>query len=99
MPLYEFMTDDGQIVEQYMPAGMAPDVGAVVTVTMPDKSIRLATRILSMPLVMGDTWKPYVSHRLPRNLKDVPCTPSGKPIVQNKRQEREIMARFGYERE
>lgn len=98
--IYEFMTDDGRIVEQVMPASQAPDIGQVCDVGLPDGSTVKATRIISTPAaVAGDHWKPYVSMRLPRNLPGVPCTPSGKPIISTRAQERNIMARYGYERE
>ncbi len=93
---YEFITDDGELVEHEMPATEAPDIGA--RVTLPDG--RRVTRVLSRPAaVAGDPWKPYISNRLPRHLKGVPCTAEGKPIITSRAQERNIMAKFGYERE
>lgn len=98
--IYEFMDDNGRIIEHQMPMSEAPDLGQVVEVDDPDGGKIMATRILSNPgAVRGDNWKPYISMRLPRNLQGVPCTPSGKPIVTSRAQEREICAKFGYERE
>lgn len=89
------MTDDGRVLEKSYPAAQAPDLGQVVEID----GVR-ATRILSAPAaVRADNWKPYVSTRLPRNLEGVRCTPSGKPIVETRAQERNICSRFGYERE
>ena len=103
--IYEFMDDAGRILEADFPMSEAPDLGAVVEIPDPDLNadqgaLILATRILSgAPQVRGSNWKPYISERLPRHLEGVPCTPGGKPIVSTRAQEREICAKFGYERE
>ncbi len=100
MPQYEFMDDNGRIIEAFFSMKDVPDIGQVVDVPDPDhhgQTIQ-ATRIMSMPQAQ-QVWKPYISNRLPRNLKGVPCTPSGKPIINTQAQERDIMRRFGYERE
>lgn len=101
MPLYEYMTDDGRLIEQHKPMAEAEPVGSVCQVPDPDAEGQTvaATRIFSGFRVQGDPWEPYVSERLPRNLEGVPCTPNGKPIVTTKGQERDICAKFGYERE
>ena len=101
MPRYEYMTDEGRIIEAVKPMAEADPVGAVVELADPqrDGASVLATRIYSRPRLQGDPWKPYVSERLPRNMPGVPCTPDGKPIVTSRQQEREICAKFGYERE
>ena len=50
-----------------------------------------------------DGMYPYVSHSLPRNMKGCRHTPAGKPIIESKAHERNIMAGGGngdrYERE
>lgn len=97
--IYEFMSDSGEIIEASFPITKAPAIGSVHTVTNGAGEKVKATRIISPPSVRGDPWKPYVSNRLPRNLEGVPCTPEGKPIVSTRAQERDIMAKFGYERE
>jgi len=101
MPNYEYMADDGRIIEHYRLASDAHDVGEIAQIPDPDAPGQMvaATRILSLPQVRGENWKPYVSERLPRNLAGVPCTPSGKPIITSRAQERNIMAQHGYERE
>lgn len=89
------MTDDGAVVERQFPASEAPELGAVVVID----GVK-ATRIVSRPgAVRGDNWKPYVSDRLPRGLAGTKHTPSGKPIIETRQQEREVCARHGYERE
>lgn len=100
MPIYEFMTDSGKLIEKRFSVAEMPEVGRVVTLEDPDTGEPVeATRIFSMPSKPTEMWKPYVSSRLPRNLEGVPCTPSGKPIITSQAQERNICARFGYERE
>lgn len=97
--IYEFMDNDGNIHTAPYPMSEAPDIGTVVTIETDDGPIE-ATRIMSRNVqVQGNVWKPYVSNRLPRNLKGCACTPEGKPIVQTQAEERNIMAKFGYERE
>lgn len=102
MPLYEFMDNSGRILEQQFPLSRCPDLGAVVLVDDPDrpgKKIK-ATRILSPPAaVRGDNWKPYASRRLPRHLKGVKCTPAGLPIIETRRQEKDIASKLHMERE
>lgn len=95
------MTDDGRIIEATFPMKEAPPVGTITTIPDPDNDDQPieATRLFSQVQGRGDNWKPYISNRLPRHLDGVPCTPSGKPIVASRKQEREIMAKFGYERE
>lgn len=97
--IYEFMTDDGEIVEASYPMRRAPKVGNVYTVTNTAGEKVKATRIMSLPQVRGDPWKPYISSRLPRNIEGVNCTPAGKPIIETKAQEANIAAKLGYERE
>ena len=100
MPTYEYMTDWGEIVEDFRPISRMVPVGKVTEVELADGVKVPATRIIaSAPEGRGDPWKPYVSSRLPRNLEGVPCTPSGKPIISTRAQERDIMSKFGYERE
>lgn len=98
--IYEFMDDKGRIIEQSFAMADAPSVGTIVDVDDPDTGEPIkATRIYSSHEVRGDNWKPYISDRLPRHMKGVPCTPGGKPIITSRSQEREICAEHGYVRE
>lgn len=101
MPLYEFMDDAGRVIEAPYSMRNCPELGEVVEVPDPDRpgETVMATRILSNPARPTELWKPYISNALPRNLKGVPCTPSGKPIVTSQAQEREIASRLGMERD
>lgn len=96
---YEFITDDGEVIEARFPMKSAPKLGGVYTVTNGRGEKVKATRIVSQPTVRGDPWRPYVSSRLPRGLEGVKHTPDGKPIIETRAQERDIMAKCGYERE
>jgi hypothetical protein len=94
------MDDAGRVIEATIAMADAPAIGRVIELDDPDaiglrvRATRIASQVRDQP-----TWKPYISHRLPRFLQDVPCTPSGKPIITSQAQETEIKARFGYERE
>lgn len=100
MPRYDYMTDDGRIIEAYKPMHEAGPIGGVEHVSDPDTGELIqATKLPPQCNVQDDLWKPYISDRLPRNLDGVPCTPNGKPIVASRAQEQHIMAKFGYERE
>ena len=97
---YEFMDDAGELIEAVFPMTKAPKLGSIHTVTNKAGKQVKATRILSVPAaVRGDNWRPYISSRLPRNLSECRCTPLGKPIIETRQQERNIAAKYGYERE
>ena len=93
--LYEFITNSGDVLEADFPMSNAPDVGQVVEID----GVK-ATRILSVPAeVRCDNWKPYASDRLPKGLPGCRHDKSGRPIIETRGQEREVMSKFGYERE
>jgi len=92
--IYEFLDEDGSLVEVSMPASDAPDIGSVIV-----HEGRPLTRIASMPHKPTAMWKPYVSSRLPRNMEGVDTTPDGKVIVKTQAQERNLASRLGMERE
>lgn len=105
MPHYDFKCEVcGTIREEFhsilnvpkeVPCYNEIDVDGVM-----DQCHGVAHRVLGMGIAGHvDTWKPYVSNRLPRNLKGCRCTPDGKPIIESRSQERNIMARDGYARE
>lgn len=94
---YEFMTDDGRVIERIMPMSEAPRIGERRRL-VEGNTVIVATRIPSVPRMQGDNWKPYISDRLPRNLEGQPTTTDGRVIVSSRDQERTICARFGYER-
>lgn len=94
---YEFTDDDGNLVEIEMPMRDAPSIGSII-----ERDGRRLTRIASAMQVDPGTNRsqyPYVSNSLPRNLAGCKTTKLGKPIVESKRHEREVMARHGYEKD
>ena len=94
MPMYEFQTPDGDVVEKFIPMKDAPDFGEVVDVDgVPCK------RIASPSAVSRPTWTPYVSSRLPKNLPGFECTKSGKPIISSQAVERNAASKLGWSRD
>ena len=94
---YEFTDADGNIVEIEMSMRDAPSIGSII-----ERDGRRLTRIASAMQVDPGTNRsqyPYVSNSLPRNLVGCKTTKLGKPIVESKRHEREVMARHGYEKD
>lgn len=94
MPIYEYVDDNGHIHEIVKSMKDADDLGTVI-----DHNGVLLKRVASGFMEPTSGWKPYVSSCLPRNLPDCECTPVGKPIIKNREQERNIMAKYGWERE
>lgn len=89
---YEFRRADGTIVERVFPMGKAPSIGA----TIRDEDGSELTRIASSAQVDGrpmDSMYPYVSHALSRNLRGCKTDRVGRPIIESKKHEREVMAR------
>jgi len=93
--IYEFTDEAGEPVELAMPVSEAPDIGA--TIAGPDG--RLLTRVASLPPKPTETWKPYVSRRLPRHMDGAETNASGQPIVRTQAEERSLASRLGWERE
>jgi hypothetical protein len=94
---YEFTDPDGNVVEIEMPMREAPSIGSIIT----RDGVSL-TRIPSAMQVDPATNRhqyPYVSQALPRNLAGCKTARGGKPIVESKRHEREIMAKHGYQKD
>jgi hypothetical protein len=92
---YEFQDPDGNVVEIDMPMRDAPSIGSIIE----RDGVRL-TRVPSLSVQVDPATNrsqyPYVSQALPRNLAGCKTAKGGKPIVESKRHEREIMSRHGY---
>lgn len=94
---YEFQDESGNCVEIDLPMASAPSIG--------DKIMhegRSLVRVASIPQVDPGTNRsiyPYVSNALPRRLAGCRTTAMGKPIIESKRHERNVMARHGYEKD
>lgn len=94
---YEFTDEHGNVVEMEFPMREAPSIGSII-----ERDGKRFTRIASAMQVDPGTNRsiyPYVSNALPRRLEGCKTTRSGKPIVESKRHEKEIMARHGYEKD
>jgi len=93
--IYEFKDKDGNVVEIAMPMAKAPPIGGIIN----HEGLEL-TRIASLSVQVDPATNrsqyPYVSNALPRNLSGCKTDGKGKPIVESKRHEREIMSRHGY---
>lgn len=97
--LYQFKSDDGEIIERDFRMKDAPDLGAVVR--FKGKSYR---RILSLPASVGlaehdSNDYPRVSRALPKFTKNCPLNDKGQPVILNKAHERRILAQENYTRE
>lgn len=97
---YEFeQLDSGERIEYPFPMSEAPKIGDVVSIPLPDGTSTLARRVASDLACASDNWQPYISERLPKNLKDQPTDKQGRVIVKSREQERTICSRFGYTRD
>lgn len=95
--LYEFRHEDtGEIAEFDFPMKTAPRIGDVVR-----RKTGRWRRIASGVQVDSGNHRqyPYVSNALPRNHAGCKLTHQGKPIVESRRHERNLMSRFGYARD
>lgn len=92
---YEFEDEDGKIVEISMSMAEAPSIGSII-----HRDGRALRRIASVSVQVDPAANrsqyPYVSNALPRNLAGCRVDSKGKPIVESRRHEQEIMARHGY---
>lgn len=95
--IYEFKDQNGNHVELSMSMAEAPSIGAIIT-----HEGRTLTRVASAMQIDPATNRsqyPYVSTALPRKLEGCRTDRSGKPIIESKRHERNIMARHGFEKD
>ena len=93
MPNYEFQMPDGLVVTQFFRMKDVPDVGSMIDIGGVE-CMRIASALNTT-----DVWRPYISHRLPRNLPGCACTPEGLPIVRTQAQENSIKSQLGWERQ
>ncbi len=100
MPMYEFSREsDGKIVEFHFRMADAPPIGSLI-----ERDGERFTRLVSDSQVSAEvevvTHKyPYVSRKMPRNLPGCETNKNGQPIISSRRHEREIMNRYGLERD
>lgn len=81
-------------MEIEMPMRDAPAIGSIIV-----RDGKELTRIPSLSVQVDPATNrsqyPYISNALPRNLEGCK-TIRGKPVIESKRHEREIMSRHGY---
>jgi hypothetical protein len=95
--LYEFLDNEGNVVEIEMRMREAPSIGSIIV-----HEGKTLTRIASAMQVDPGTNRsqyPYVSTALPRKLEGCKTNRQGKPVIMSKRHEREVMARHGFEKD
>lgn len=97
MPTYEYRFEDGdrEIVEVFHSMSQDP----LTEIDGRPVELLISGGSLADAKLKADSKYPYVSARLPRNLEGCPTDKSGKPVILNKRHEREICAAHGYKRE
>jgi len=97
MMIYEFLDKDNNLVEISLSMRDAPSIGCTI-----EHEGRKLTRIASAVQVDPATNRsqyPYLSHALPRKLDGCRTDHRGRPIIESKRHEREIMSRHGFEKD
>ena len=97
--LYQFKSNDGEIIERDFRMKDAPDLGHPIEVN--GKTYK---RILSLPASVGlaeydQDQFPRVSRCLPKYTKNCPLNEKGQPVILNKAHERRILKQEGYTRE
>ena len=97
--LYQFQSDDGEVIERDYRMSNAPELGQKVTVNG-----KAYHRILSLPASVGlaeydENDYPRVSRALPKFTKGCPLNEKGQPVILNKAHERRILKQEGYTRE
>lgn len=101
MPVYCFLSDDGETLEHYFSMADAPSVGATIRI----KGKRYKRDKGLEDVKSGFAWQPYTSRRLPLNSPHAPKVDgAGRPIFETQHQEREFCAKYAdqgtpYERE
>lgn len=95
--IYEFTDKSGNIVEITMTMACAPAIGTTIT-HEGKKLTRIASTSVQLDSGANRSQYPYVSTALPRNLAGCKSV-GGKPLVESKRHERNIMSQHGFEKD
>ena len=100
MPMYEFSREsDGKVVEFHFRMADAPSIGSVIERDGVKYTRLVSDSQLSSEIDIVTHKYPYVSRSLPKNLPGCDSNNKGQPIITSRRHEREIMGRYGLERE
>lgn len=90
MPVYEFKTDDGHILEKFFSISDAPPIGSRHVI-----SGQSAVRVISSGVQTSPDFKPYTSPTLPKRYPGCPTDKRGFSIVTSRAHERQIKSREG----
>jgi hypothetical protein len=90
VPIYEFKTDGGKVVEEFFPSSQAPSIGSRHVIKG-----QSAVRIVSSGIQAAPDVKPYVSPSLPKNYPGCPTDHRGFSIVTSREHEAQIKSREG----
>ena len=84
--IYEFQSDDGEVIERMFSMANAPDLGKKIVVK--GKTYK---RVLSGAIELIREFKPYVCYSKPKGLPGCRTdTKTGRSVIESKSQEREI---------
>lgn len=98
MPSYSFIDEStGESCELVFAMKDAPSIGTTVEVDG-KQFVRVANDYQVDPGTNRSQY-PYVSNSLPRRLAGCKTDNKGKPIIESRRHERNVMAQHGYEKE
>lgn len=97
MPTYEYRFEDtGEITE--VQQSIHADALTAIDGRAVTRMFGLGTGLCTTK-AKNDSKYPYASSRLPRNMPGCRSDALGKPIIESKRHERELAARYGLARE
>jgi hypothetical protein len=98
VPSYAFIDEStGKSCELVFAMKDAPPIGATVEVDG-KRLVRVVSDFQVDPATNRSQY-PYVSSSLPRRLAGCKTNSQGKPIIESRRHERNVMAQHGYEKE
>jgi hypothetical protein len=93
--IYEFQANDGEIIEEHFSMAEVPSVGETI-----EREGKEYTRIFSSEQKVHDyKWFAYESRALPKRLPGFKHSKNGNTIIESRKQEREVMSKYGYERD
>lgn len=98
MPLYEFETDSGEIIEAHFSMSEVPSIGERVNLNG-----QMATRLVSQHNAQVHGVEAFVSRTLPKNDPRAPrLDKKGRPVFHGKREVEEYLSKtegqFGYDK-
>lgn len=89
MPTYEFVGDDGTVIEAVLSIRSPQADGAPLV-----RDGKTYRRIMSSPPIRKE-FPTYVSYALPKHWPGCKCDPKGRPVIESRAQERRIAQESG----